>query len=101
MTNSNLKRLKTRIKTFKSTLQSATTSARQQKAGVQTIKLLNSLISEVGDSFPDLGMWLPETLLTSAGTMSERRAGISNHSYLDVEIAVDQVLAALESVDES
>ena len=98
MTISKLKLLKTRVKAFKSSLESSSTSERQQKASVQTTQHLNKLIDETASDFADLAPSLPAKLRSMS--IAARRAGVSDHSYMDVEIMIDQILALLELIDE-
>lgn len=94
---SKLQLLKTRVKALKSTLESATSSERKSHASTATTDHLNKIIDETTAAFPDIASSLPDkTHAKGPG----RKMGISDQTFLDIEIATDQVLALLELIDE-
>ena len=90
--------LKTRIKSAKSTIQSATSDERTNHASVQTMDLVNKLIADLSEQCPDLASSLPGQFKNVSPHAS--MLGKSDHTYMDLEIFIDQLLSLIELVDE-
>ncbi len=97
MAVSKLNLLKTRVKSIKSTIESATPNERKNHASVQTMELVNKLIADTAEQFPDLASSLPDPLKNVGPGAS--MMGVSDHSYMDIDICVDQVLSLLDLMD--
>lgn len=98
MAPSKLTLLKTRVKSIKSTIESARSTERGNHASVQTMELVNKLISDTAQQFPDLADSLPAPFKNIAPHAA--MMGVSDHSFMDIEICVDQVLSLLDLMDE-
>ncbi len=89
---------KTKARSIKATLENASEKARQGRAGIGLAENFNQLLKEVSEEFPDLKDSLPKPI-SSKGPFA--RAGVSDSSYLDLEIFSEQVLSLLDLVDKS
>ncbi|MEM9413263.1 MAG: hypothetical protein AAGA30_19290 [Planctomycetota bacterium] len=98
MTIKPLTLLKTRVKTAKSTIESASSAERSGHAGLQTMALVNKLIDDVSKQYPELAESLPDQYRNISH--GAEMLGKSDHTFIDLEIGIDQLMSILELIDE-
>lgn len=89
--------LRARARSFKSTLQNASSKEKEGHAGTALVQNFNKIIDETGLTYPDLKESLPE-YITIDGIFAHM--GKSDVTYLDLEVLADQLLAMLDLVDD-
>jgi hypothetical protein len=89
--------LKARALAFKNTLAQASAKERDGHAGKGLAENFNAIVKAIGEEYPDLEDSLPKPI-TSSGPFA--RHGLSDASYLDIQVLADQVLALLDIMEE-
>jgi hypothetical protein len=97
MTISKLELLKTRVKSIKATLERASEKQKSGPAGMAIADNFNTLLDEIEAACPDLKGSLPSRITPSRHFA---HLGVSNISYLDLEVFADQALSLLELIPE-
>ena len=89
--------LKARTRSIKSTLRDATQEQKKGHAGISLAENFNKILRDIAEMHPDLASSLPSEI-TWKGPFAQMR--MSDVSYLDLEVMVDQVLALLDLMED-
>lgn len=88
--------LKARVRSLKSTLQNASSKEKSNSAGTALAMNFNKIVEDTAKVYPDLKDSLPASI-TSDGPFSHM--GVSDVTYLDLEVFADQLIAMLDVMD--
>jgi len=88
--------LRVRITSIKSTLERQERHGKKEQASIHIANNFNSIISDISSEFPDLASSLPSPIYSNFPFSD---LGLSDATYLDLEIYCEQVLSLLDLLE--
>jgi hypothetical protein len=97
MSPSKIEILKARAASFKEVLEKTSEKGKQEHVTSAQADDFNRLLYDIGNEFPDVKDSLPQRILSTKLIL--RRQGYSDFRYLELEIAVEQVIKLIRLCD--